>query len=385
MNQLDAEYFDGQQARRHRVTVTVAAGRVQIRGDGASAEYAVAEATVRPRVGRTPQRIELPQDALLLVRDADAVEALFGAPREEALAHRLESNLPFAIAALVGVVLILWAGYRWGVPYAAREAAEHIPIKVEAQIADQVLKSAEGLFLEPTRLDAARRARLQAVFEHLREASGLPQTVRLEYRRAKGWIGANAFAIPGGVVVVTDQLVEGLGKEALISAVLAHELGHIARRHSMRMLLQDSITALVAMAVFGDATSVAGVAVTFPTTLVHSGYSRDFEREADDFAFDLLKNTGGSPSDFADAMQALTGLHLRPPGRADTADASVTPQDAGPEAQSGAPPRDPAGASNERSQESARGAGGDRLSSYLSTHPDTAERIAAARAAAGAR
>jgi Zn-dependent protease with chaperone function len=91
-----------------------------------------------------------------------------------------------------------------------------------------------------------------------------------------------------------------------VAAVLAHELGHVHYRHSTRVLLSGSFHALVVMAVFGDASSISSIAATAPTVLVNSGYSRDFEREADAFAFDLLDRTGSSPEAFATALEDLT-------------------------------------------------------------------------------
>ena len=106
-----------------------------------------------------------------------------------------------------------------------------------------------------------------------------------------------------------------------------------------------------------------------PTALVHSGYSRDFEREADTFAFALLKETGRSPRDFASAMRALESVH-----QAGRKESRLRKKLGLPEAR-----RVPAD-----STESSKPAepGSDRDFSYLSTHPATAERIRAAEAAA---
>jgi Zn-dependent protease with chaperone function len=278
-------------------------------------------------------------------------------------------------ASLVALAIIFWAGYRWGVPWTAREIAERLPRAIESEIADQVLKSADGLFLEPTGMTAARRAALADTFAELRSAAGLPANVRLEFRKAKAWIGANAFALPGGVVVLTDQLVEGMKKEAHVIAVLAHELGHIERRHSMRMVLQNSIIGLVTMAVFGDASSVAGVAIALPTTLAHSGYSRDFEREADQFAFDLLRKTGRTPADFAAAMRTLKSLHMIEPETPRPAAPRETGGDMDPNA-SGAPPEVREAKNEPMSKRE------EKIAGYFSTHPDTDERIVAAEIAA---
>ena len=172
--------------------------------------------------------------------------------------------------------------------------------------------------------------------------------------RDGGWIGANAFALPGGIVVMTDQLVELMANDNQIAAVLAHEIGHVHHRHSLRYVLQDSIIALAAMAIYGDASAVAGVAVTLPTVLLHAHYSRDFEREADNYAFELLKDTGRSPRELGLALAALeAGKNMSDTKNSDH--------------------KTDADSNNKQLT---------RKLSYLSSHPATQERIEAAENAA---
>jgi Zn-dependent protease with chaperone function len=126
-----------------------------------------------------------------------------------------------------------------------------------------------------------------------------------------------------------------------VLAVLAHELGHVEHRHGLRNLLQSSMTGLLALVVWGDASAVASVAASIPTAMVHAGYSRQAEREADVYAFDLLKRTGRSPERFAEAILLLEARHTS-------------------------------------KMDGERSAGSD----YFSTHPDSTQRAKEARAAA---
>jgi Zn-dependent protease with chaperone function len=384
MTEFRAQYFDGNTSRKHEVTVRVAAGVARIAGECVSREIAVAAARVSPRVGQAPQRVELPGGGLLLSVEFDQIEAAFGSPRREALAHRLETSLPFVAAALVVLVVIFWAGYRWGVPWAAHEASKMVPRAAEAQLAEQVLRSADGLLLEPTTLDRARQTAIRTLFTELRTAAGLPDSTRLEFRRAKDFIGANAFALPGGVVVLTDQLVNGLAKDSQVGAVIAHELGHLAERHSLRIALQNSILGLVSMAMLGDVSAVAGIAVTLPATLAHSGYSRDFERAADRYAFELLHRTGRSPADFAEALAGLRELgQAAQRERARQSEQMVRRDGEGHDPNlSTNTPTSPARTDPVEPDVAGQAREGD-LVGYLSTHPEIDERIAAARAAIG--
>ena len=74
---------------------------------------------------------------------------------------------------------------------------------------------------------------------------------RLVFRKSR--IGPNAFALPGGTMVMTDQLVELVDHDdAVLTGVLAHELGHLQARHGMRMLVQATAIGAVSSLVFGD-------------------------------------------------------------------------------------------------------------------------------------
>ena len=108
--------------------------------------------------------------------------------------------------------------------------------------------------------------------------------VTLHFRNAPD-IGANAFALPGGDVVVTDGLVELATSPEQVAAVVAHELGHVAHRHGLRNMVQASILAALVSYWTGDFSSLATAGAT---AVLSAAYSRDFEREADDYGADLV-------------------------------------------------------------------------------------------------
>jgi Zn-dependent protease with chaperone function len=355
---IHADYFDGKSATRRVATIMVAGEMVTVSWAEGAAEFPLRLTRVMPQLRGTPRRIEFPDGSAAIARDHAAVEAAFQVASARTLANRLESHLGFVFSALLGVIGAVVLGYLYGVPWVAREIAQRLPLEIESQIAEAGMKSLDQTVFAPTRLDADTRAKISAVFSELRAATHLPSTVRLEFRDG-GWIGANAFALPGGVVVITDQLIEVLPVVDEAAAVLAHELGHVENRHSLRHVLQASIAALAAAAIYGDVASLTGIAVTAPTVLAHNGYSRDFEREADSFAFALLKETGRSPILFARAMRALetTLQEKRKENR-------LRKKLGLPEAEK-APPEE-------------RDASRHREFDYLSTHPPTEERIRAA-------
>ena len=70
---------------------------------------------------------------------------------------------------------------------------------------------------------------------------------------------ANAFALPSGIVVLTDELEALAQHDDELSAVFAHEIGHVVHRHSMRMVIQHSASALLMLGLLGDVNSATSV------------------------------------------------------------------------------------------------------------------------------
>lgn len=233
------------------------------------------------------------------------------------------------------LVLGVVAFFELGLPWMARELAPMVPPAMERTISDQALALLDATHLKPSGLPAEKREALQLRFHDI--TRGLPRAdgLRLDFRNAPG-LGPNAFVLPDGQVVMTDQLVALAGDEDELLAVLAHEAGHHEHRHGMRRALESSAVVVVAGFLFGDLSGTGSLSVSIPVLLLESGFSRKHEREADAFAFELLERNGISPEAFARVMEKLSA-----------------------------------------------GRGGEAgVVGYLSTHPPSPERIEAARRAA---
>jgi Zn-dependent protease with chaperone function len=104
-------------------------------------------------------------------------------------------------------------------------------------------------------------------------------------------MGANAFALPGGKIVMTDGIVKaaadkGLPDDALVG-VLAHEIGHVVHRHTTRMVLEQGVLQMGLGLALGD---VSAIVSTGSALLTGLSYRRSHEREADCYAIDLMRH-----------------------------------------------------------------------------------------------
>lgn len=340
MGALDANWYDGHSSRTRAVRLDVSGGMLALDfGEGDSQQWPLEAIGISPRLGSTPRILRLPDGARVEVADSARVQAWFGGgeSRVEAFADWLERRkLAIAAAAVVTVAATLLF-VKFGVPWAAREVAERMPASVERHVSNQVVMVLDKAHLADSRIPAARRALLGRRFEAMVAGEPRSADLRLAIVRAPG-IGPNAFALPDGRIYMTDALVELAESDEELLAVLAHEAGHHVHRHGMRQALESSSVFVLAGMLFGDM-SGSSLAVAVPAVLLSNGFSRGHEREADAYAFDLLRRRGQSPAAFASIMRRLSakmpkGLEEGPVG-------------------------------------------------YLSTHPPTPERIAEAERAAG--
>jgi predicted Zn-dependent protease len=310
MKVLRARYFDGKSSRGHDVTLMLAGARLKVVGRDVSAEHDPRRVRRSARIAGTPRWLYLPGGAACVTEDHEALERMMReSPYERAL-HRWESRPAFAAAAVALVVGAMWLLVDRGLPAAAEAVAARIPIEAEAALGREALAGMDHYFMKPSKLPAARQHALRTQLAEMAAAAGVSVPYRLEFR-ASPVIGANAFALPSGIVVMTDELVKVSRNDQEVLGVLAHELGHLHHRHVMRGLLESSATALVIAGVTGDIASTTSLAAGAPTLLLHAKYSRDNEREADRYAIDVMRKAGLEPRYFGTLLARMEGKRSR--------------------------------------------------------------------------
>jgi len=349
---LDAHWFDGRSAAGESAQVTVTDGYVHAKIGDRQVDIPRSDVVVSAPVAGIPLRFSLPDGGVLVLDDVAVDPRSVGARTPQGVVHALERNPAVVVVALVAVVAVAVLAYLRGIPWLADRIAQRIPIAAEAKLGNAALASLDRIMFEPSKLPVEEQADLQARFDRLVAQAGLPFTPKLLFRNA-GHIGANALTLPGGTIVVTDQLVARVDSQDETSAVFAHELGHVAHRDSMRALLAQSSSGLVLGALLGDVSGIGSLAAAAPAMLIGLSYSRASEEQADDYALALLPRAGLSPALVADSLEAISAAQC----------------------------------SAAEAKADAKGCGKSRRGrpqppAYLSTHPDLEERIARARAAA---
>ena len=310
--------FDGQSSRRHPALLVLnAQGQLCLHFAGRELCHAPDRVQISPRLGNTPRQLAFDDGATFATSEHDALALLL---RHLATStqhktksdwlHQLESRWRWILGACLVLLLALYLGLTQGAPLAARIIVTFIPDAVEQHIGTQSMQMLDQILLEPSKLPVQRQQELQRHFAPLLQAH--PElSLRVHFRHAPS-IGANAFALPGGDMVFTDQIVQLSESDDELGAVLAHEIGHVYHHHGMRRVVQNGLLYWGLFAITGDISAASETIAAAPALLMNMAYSRQMEDEADDFALQQLLAHGIAPRHFAHIMRRLESTDARP-------------------------------------------------------------------------
>jgi Zn-dependent protease with chaperone function len=303
---VQANYFDGRTTRVHAVELSLAGQELLIEGTDVKLRIPFGEVMVDERLGRAPRRLRLKNGAFCEVRNLAALDDLLSlTAHRDGWVDRMQRHQRFILLSCAMFAMLVAAAYRWGLPWAAAMGARRLPPAVGKTLSEQTLNLLDGSILMPSKIDAGRERALSTKFHALRLPQGGTPDSMLLFRRSPQ-LGANAFTLPDGTIILLDDLMTQIDSDPQLLAVLSHELGHVHGRHSLQLMLQSSAVGAFWTFYVGD---ISGLLAAAPAAVVQARYSQDLERQADDYAAALLVHNGMSPALLADALKTLTASH----------------------------------------------------------------------------
>lgn len=298
---FDGRWFDGRRAAGHAVRFAFGGGELLLSNAATGAllaRHQLAETRVAEPLRNAPRTFHLPGGGLLQADDGPTLaHALRAAGVATSPVVAMQRAWPASLLALLVLLAASWWLYVDGLPALSDRAAGALSPALEERMGAQALAALDGTLLQPSRLDADRHAEIAQRFAAFSRAAAIGARTRLEFRSIEGDDGVNAFALPGGTIVLLDGMVAHVGKDdEMLLAVLAHEVGHQESRHMTRSLFRALGGVALAGLLWGDYSSVASNAAVLFGQL---SYSRDDELAADDFAIAALGRAGVSPGALA--------------------------------------------------------------------------------------
>ena len=213
------------------------------------------------------------------------------------------------VAVLLGTVLLLVGAY-YGIRAVARAAVHAVPVSVDGKIGSAVFESMD--LGGPEVDDPVVVGAMQSIVDRLAPHAAI-DGMEFDVHVIDSPM-VNAFALPGGTIVVFTGLIERADDAEQVAGVLGHEMAHATLRHGLKRISQSLGVAAAVQLLLGDAGGlVAAGAELFQLATVNS-YSREQENEADEEGVRMLHEAGIDPLAIARLFETLRQQHGELPG-----------------------------------------------------------------------
>ncbi|MFC3676474.1 M48 family metallopeptidase [Ferrovibrio xuzhouensis] len=302
-----ARFMDGQSGTVHHGRAVFAADAIAFTADGVDIRWAYGDVRLLDGTANS--------DWLALGRDDDSLARLrlpggtFATLQRHCPALRRATSadrrgrrqmIIWSLAAVAGLV----ATYLM-LPWASRVIAENLSPATEQALGRTAFEgfgqvAGHGKTQSAVCTDPAGQAALAQLVSRLSQpAPRLPLQVRVVRLPM-----INAFALPGGYVVLSDRLIGFVANESELAGVLAHEMGHVDARHAMAGVVRSGAASFLVGLLFGDVIGGVG-SVSVASYLLDAAYTRDMESEADGLALQRLQDAGIDPAAAAGFFRRL--------------------------------------------------------------------------------
>ena len=198
--------------------------------------------------------------------------------------------------------------YLYGIPLLAGRIVGMVPAQTEidfgetivGQIAD-AFSDEGGLTLCDTNPKSVANVAIRRFASEALEGVETPFTVDIQVVNNNI---TNAFALPGGHAYYFSGLLKHTDSPDQFAGVMAHEIGHVVYRHGMQQLISTAGTGLLVGFVLGDITGLS-VAGGVGASLINNSFSRQAEREADTFSYQVAQRLNFDATGLADLLDKI--------------------------------------------------------------------------------
>ncbi|MBC3873918.1 M48 family metallopeptidase [Undibacterium flavidum] len=311
---INANFFNAQRSQLIASTLTIDPHQIAVHSELAQRNFSRAQTQVAEPYENAPLILQFNDGSHCEIHDPQDKNTILTLLNYQASRiERWQANWKIAILAIVLVMSLFYAVYRYGGPWIAKLVAPSIPQSADNYLGQQAQTFLGTGYFTPTETSDPQYTQIVMVFRGIKPASPrIPLTLEM---RASPRIGPNALALPNGTIYVTDEMYALLSKfdkakdatlskagEQELAGLLAHEIAHVELRHSMHNLVQTSLMTVLVGSMIGDFSSIAATA---GSTVLGAQYSQEKESEADEYAIQLLKSKGISPIHMAHLFEAL--------------------------------------------------------------------------------
>ncbi|MFN8436221.1 MAG: M48 family metallopeptidase [Cytophagales bacterium] len=309
MNKLSAIYFDGKTSREYKVTVSFEKSTwfihwhdEQVLSGILLAEWNIDEIDksiiskekITFKYGKFPYQVLefIPQDVIPILEynypDLNLIQG-----QNFSTSKKTWKTILFSTLSLVSLVLIF---YFLIVPFLIDNFVRNCPKEIEENIGSKVY--------ETYMMSESKDSVLTDDLNNFSKNINFKTDYNLHFTVVNS-SQVNAFALPGGEIVVYKGILEKINSPEQLAALLSHEVSHVTLRHSLKGIIRHFSTSILLSLLVGDSHGVTSFIAQQSDALVGLGYSRSLEQDADQEGFKLLKYNKIDADGFVGLFQIL--------------------------------------------------------------------------------
>ena len=307
-----AYYYDGKKSQQKKIIIEYndLDNLLILHFDKIKKKIPVKNILLMPQVGNSIYKLEFSGGDICEIipnNFTDAFIKSLNISSRHNLIYKIESNLKLVIFFTFSVILIAYASFQYGIPIVAKKISQVIPLNSNDIITENILKTLDKKVFTESTVEELKKKKYKKFLNDIISKNNLEYKYdfNLIFRKGNA-IGANAIALPSGTIIVTDELINIIQDDRELLAILAHEVGHIVERHSLRQIIQGGFFGVILTIIIGDTSYISAIAASIPVFLTEQHYSRSFELEADLFAYRYLKKNNISTLHFANILNRFT-------------------------------------------------------------------------------
>lgn len=297
--------FPPKSSLRHDAELdTTQANVLSLRVDGMIISSDLKYVDISVPVGNLPIRFKLPDGWVFVVERSPELSQWLKSQRKLGWLDKFESNVFGWLVSIVVCIAVVVGSYTHVLPWVSEKVTLAIPDVVAIELGEEILDtfSSDSGEWQESKLSAAQQAAVrQRVALHLASLEPLPYPVEVVFRSST--MGANAFALPGGKVVLLDDLVQLAKTPQQLDSIILHEIGHIHHRHMMKKLVRSSILSVGVALLTGESSGVIDNLAGMGVFILSAGHSREAENEADLFAKQAMLTIYGTSEPMAEMFE----------------------------------------------------------------------------------
>ena len=215
------------------------------------------------------------------ITDPEFIEAYkdhFHVSAYNRIAHSRNFMVVFSV--FVGFVALLLVAYFLLLPFLVDRFARSFPKDLEISMGEKLYEN----ILQGEEIDSTKTANINLFFRQMKVEGAYPVRVTVVEKNVE-----NAFALPGGGIVVYDKILERMSTYDELAALLAHEYSHVQLKHATRNIFRNLSGYLFISLFFGDISGVSAVIIQNANNLSTLKYGRELEHEADENGLKILQ------------------------------------------------------------------------------------------------